>query len=95
MAAARARRGRARARSRRAAAALRARARHEVGARLRRLGALRAAGEASLADSDARWRAAYSAFAGELRSPALRRGQALRSSPTSGRAAALGERRER
>jgi len=62
----------ARARWRRAAAALRARARHEVGARLRQLGALRAAGEAQRRDSDARWRAAYSAFAGELRSPALR-----------------------
>ena len=52
-----------------------ARARHEVGARLRQLGALRAAGEAQRRDSDARWRAAYSAFAGErspARSPALR-----------------------
>ena len=62
----------ARARWRRAAAALRARLRQEVGARLRQLGALRAAGEAQRRDSDARWRAAYSAFAGELRSPALR-----------------------
>ena len=62
----------ARARWRRAAAALRARLRQEIGARLRQLGALRAAGEAQRRDSDARWRAAYSAFAGELRSPALR-----------------------